>query len=102
LLIHSPAGPALAFGLALQGVARSSMLTIAMLLLLESRSVVSQSRGMAGGLFFSAAEIGGVLGPLSVGLLSDLTGGFSAALFVLSGVCALLVLLLARLWRLDL
>ena len=57
---------------------------------------------MAGGLFFSAAEIGGVLGPLSVGLLSDLTGGFSAALFVLSGVCALLVLLLARLWRLDL
>ncbi len=102
LLIHSPAGPALAFGLALQGVARSSMLTIAMLLLLESRSVVSQSRGMAGGLFFSAAEIGGVLGPFSVGLLTYLTGGFSAALFVLSGVCALLVLLLARLWRLDL
>jgi cyanate permease len=101
LLIQNPAGPALAFGLALQGVARSSMLTIAMLLLMEGRGVVPQSRGLAGGLFFSAAEVGGVLGPLSVGLLSDLTGGFSAALFVLTGVCALLVLLLARLWRLD-
>jgi cyanate permease len=101
LLIDSPAGPVLASGLIFQGIARSSMLTIVVLVLMETRGVASQSRGLAGGLFFSAAEIGGVLGPLSVGFLSDVTGGFSAALFLLTGVCAALVLLLARLWLLD-
>jgi hypothetical protein len=38
---------------------------------------------------------------LSIGFLSDLTGGFSAALFLLTAVCAVLVLLLVKLRRLD-
>lgn len=101
LLLQSPAGPALAFGLALQGIARGSMMTIVVLILMETRGLAAQSRGLAGGLFFSSAEIGGVLGPLSVGFLFDATGGFSAALYLLTGVCAALVLLLARLQRLD-
>ncbi len=101
LLIQSPAGAALACGLVLQGIARGSMMTIMVLVLVETRGVDSRSVGLAGGLFFSAAEIGGVLGPLSVGLLSDLTGDFSAALYLLTGVCAALALLLARLWLLD-
>ncbi len=101
LLIQSPAGAALACGLVLQGIARGSMMTIMVLVLVETRGVDTRSVGLAGGLFFSAAEIGGVLGPLSVGLLSDLTGDFSAALYLLTGVCAALALLLARLRRFD-
>ncbi len=76
-------------------------MTIIVLILMETRGLAAQSRGLAGGLFFSSAEIGGVLGPLSVGFLFDATGGFSAALYLLTGVCAVLVLLLARLRRLD-
>ncbi len=101
LLMQSPAGPALACGLIFQGIARGSMMTVVVLVLMETRGVAAQSRGLAGGLFFSAAEIGGALGPLSVGILSDVTGGFAAALFLLTGVCAALMLLLARLWLLD-
>ena len=101
LLIQNPAGPLLAGGLMVQGIARSSMMTIAVLLLMETRGLAAQSRGLAGGLFFSAAEIGGVLGPLTVGLLSDATGGFAAPLYLMTGVCLALVLLLARLRRLE-
>ncbi len=48
-------------------------------------------------MYFSAGEIGGVLGPLSVGAMFDATGGLSAPLLMLSGVCVALVLPLARL-----
>jgi cyanate permease len=101
LLIQNPAGPLLAVGLMVQGIARSSMMTIAVLLLMETRGLAAQSRGLAGGLFFSAAEIGGVLGPLTVGFLSDAIGGFAAPLYLMTGVCLALVLLLARLRRLE-
>ena len=101
LLIQYPAGPLLAGGLMVQGIARSSMMTIAVLLLMETRGLAAQSRGLAGGLFFSAAEIGGVLGPLTVGFLSDATGGFTAPLYLMTGICLVLMLLLARLWQLE-
>ena len=48
--------------------------------------------GNAGGLFFSAAEIGGVSGPVAIGVIHDVTGGFTVSLWVLTGVCALLLL----------
>lgn len=97
LLLHLQPGIGLATGLVLQGIARSSMMTLAILVLVEIPEVGSRHAGSAGGLFFSAAEIGGVLGPLTLGLMFDATGGFTASLFLLSGVCALLVLLLALL-----
>jgi hypothetical protein len=43
-------------------------------------------------MFFSAAEIGGVLGPLGIGLLYDFSGGFGSSLTSLSCVASLLVL----------
>ena len=101
LLIQNPAGPLLAGGLMVQGIARGSMMTIAVLMLMETRGLAAQSRGLAGGLFFSAAGIGGVLGPLSVGALSDATGGFAAPLTLMTAVCLVLILLLARLRRLE-
>jgi cyanate permease len=49
--------------------------------------------GAAGGLFFTAAEVGGVLGPLTVGWLAQRSGGFQTSLWMLSGVCVALILL---------
>lgn len=94
LLLHAAPGVALGLGLVLQGIARSSLMTVAMLMLVETPGVGPRRAGAAGGLFFSAAEVGGVLGPLAVGSLYDLTDGFDVPLFALTGVVVLLVLLL--------
>ncbi len=106
LLVRSPAGPTLAAALVLQGVARGSMTAVTMLVLMDqlgsdARQLGSDARhlGAAGGLFFSAAEIGGVLGPVTVGALHDWSGGFGAALHLLTGACAALLWLLAVLRR---
>ncbi len=97
VLIAYASGAVLGFGLVLQGVARGSMIPIAMLVLMETREVDSKVMGAAGGLFFTAAEIGGVIGPTMTGLLADATGGFVAPLMTLTAVsllCAVLVLAL--------
>lgn len=81
-------GTLLFAGLALQGLARGTMNTIAMLALLDRPEVPPERVGMAGGLFFSAAEIGGLLGPFSFGALLDATGGFGAALLTMAVISA--------------
>ena len=80
----------LTVGLIVQGVARSSLMTVLVLTLVELPGIGDRYAGMASGLFFSAAEIGGVLGPLGIGALYDLTGGFNVALGALTGVAILL------------
>ena len=97
MLLHLSAGPLLALGLMCQGVSRGAMMTVLVLVLVESRGVDSRNAGSAGGLFFSAAEVGGVLGPVLVGTIHDLTGGFAASLHMMTVVCAILLALLARL-----
>ena len=77
----------------LQGVARGAMMTIAILILMETPAVGAENMGVAGGLFFTAAEVGGVLGPVGIGMIADRTGGFDAALSMLSIVCVVLVAL---------
>jgi cyanate permease len=75
------------------------MMTLAMLILLELPRVPKDRLGMAGGLFFTAAEVGGVLGPVTFGVLSQATGGFAAPLVVLTALCLGLLGLLAALAR---
>ena len=41
------------------------IMVVAVLVLIEAKGVNLKNTGAAGGLFFSAAEIGGVLGPLT-------------------------------------
>ncbi|MEM6741402.1 MAG: MFS transporter, partial [Pseudomonadota bacterium] len=86
-------------GLIAQGVARGAMMTIAILILMETPSVPSERLGLAGGLFFTAAEIGGVLGPVSFGVLSALSGGFALPLVSVTVVCLILFAIIARLKR---
>ena len=98
-LLQSSGEPGLMAGLIMQGIARSSMLTLALLVLVEIPEVGATQAGLASGLFFTAAEVGGVLGSVSIGFARDLTGGFDVALQMLTGVCIALVLLLGGLWR---
>ena len=86
-------------GLILQGIARSSLMTVAILLLLDSCGVPQDRLGLAGGLFFTVAEVGGVLGPLTFGVVSDFSGGFALPLAMLSLLCLALLALIARLAR---
>lgn len=98
LLLHAEPGPLLLVGLILQGIARSSMMTLAILILVETPGVGDRHAGTASGLFFSAAEIGGASGPIVLGMLYDATGGFTAGLGLLGGIA---VLLLLGTWRLS-
>ncbi len=84
-------------GASLQGLARGAMMTVAILLLMETPRVPEERLGLAGGLFFTFAEIGGVMGPVTFGVLSDLSGSFVQPLAALSVVCAVLLAILARL-----
>lgn len=86
-------------GVIAQGLSRGSMLSLLMLVLIEAPGVDIKSTGSAGGLFFSAAEIGGMLGPLTMGAVSDATGGFAMGLNLLTAVAAFLIGLLWLLKR---
>jgi nitrate/nitrite transporter NarK len=68
-------------------------MTILLLILMEIPKVGSRHLGSAGGMFFAAAEIGGVLGPLSLGILSDNERSFQSGLTMLSLVCIILFVL---------
>ena len=84
-------------GLILQGIARSTVTTVLVLILVELPDIGMRNAGMAAGLFFGAGEIGGMLGPLILGVLYDATDGFAAGL----GLFTLIALgLLASVWRL--
>ncbi|MEQ9350050.1 MAG: MFS transporter, partial [Alphaproteobacteria bacterium] len=99
VLLQSSDLPFLLPGLVLQGVGYGTLMAVAMLILVEQPEVQSRRAGTAGGLFFAAAEIGGVLGPLSLGIMFDASGGFTLALVVLTAIMTGLILLLARLRR---
>lgn len=67
-LLLLPAGvPALVAAVVLRGIARGSLIAVLILVLMEARGVEARHTGTAVGLFFSAAEIGGVLEPLAIG-----------------------------------
>lgn len=97
LLLQSSNEVLLLMGLVLQGLARGSMMTVAILILMETPSVPKERLGLAGGLFFTTAEIGGVLGPLSFGVLSELGSGFALPLMSVTLVCLCLLLCVQRL-----
>lgn len=89
----------LAMGLMLQGLARGSMMTVAIMLLMETPGVPEERLGLAGGLFFTSAEIGGVLGPVSFGTLAHWTGSFMVPLLGVTLTAVLMIALLATLQR---
>jgi cyanate permease len=99
LLLQSAPGALLVCGLVLQGISRGAVTTIAVLLLMETPGVGSRNAGAASGMFFSAAEIGGVAGPLTMGVLYDATGGFQVALATLTAITVGLMVTVISMWR---
>lgn len=91
LLLQFGARPILLSGLVLQGIARATLMTVLVLTLVELPGVGRNHAGTASGLFFAAAEFGGMLGPLFVGLLYDLSAGFAAGLFMFSLISIALI-----------
>lgn len=88
LTLMIPGNEYLIASLVMQGFVRASLMTVLILTLMELPSIKSNESGTASGLFFSAAEVGGVLGPLGLGILYDVTGGFSAGLYTLAAIAA--------------
>ncbi len=101
ILLQSADPVPLSAGLLLQGIARSSLTTVLVLSLVELPGIGDRRAGAASGMFFSAAEIGGVLGPISLGLIYDFSGHFHLALASLTVVAVLLALGSASLQKLS-
>ncbi len=90
-LLGEPVGIWLYLALIVEGIAAGSMMTVLVLTLVEVPGVGYKRAGTAGGLFFSAAEIGGVGGPVLLGILFHAQGRFSSSLMVLALLGVLLV-----------
>ena len=93
ILLQGWSYPLLVAGLVLTGAASGAMMTISILALIEQPYVGPERAGIAGGIFFSFAEIGGVSGPVMLGLLQDYTGGFTASLYLLAAMAVAMCVL---------
>jgi len=91
-LLAQPAGFWLYLTLVVEGIAAGSMMTVLVLTLVEVPGVGTKRSGTAGGFFFSAAEIGGVGGPVLLGVLFNAHGHFSSSLTVLALLGVLLLI----------
>ena len=86
-------GPPLIGGLVAYNIVRDPMLPILTLILMETPGVGARRMGVAGGLFFTAAEVGGFGGPFLLGLIRDVTGMLTAGVVLLAVVSVALVAL---------
>jgi MFS transporter, CP family, cyanate transporter len=93
IIISFSTGAFLIVGLFIAGIAGRGVMPILMLTLIDSPQVGPSRMGAAGGLFFTAGEVGGVLGPLLMGVVSGATGSFSGGLLMLAGSSGFLVFL---------
>jgi MFS transporter, CP family, cyanate transporter len=96
LMAVGPPGTGLAAALVL-GL-RSSLSSLVILVLMDADRVTTANVGFAYGLWFSAVQIGGALGPQVVGAFGDSDLGFAGALVAMTIV---LVIMMAVLWRDD-
>jgi cyanate permease len=75
------------------GVARVTYVPLAMLILMSAPKVSTKTIGAAGGLFFTAGEVGGVSGPWVTGVARDAASSFTLAIGMLSGLAIVLSVL---------
>ncbi len=97
VIVGTTSGPLLILGLLILGTAGRAAAPIIMLALMDTRRVGSQNMRGAAGLYFGAGEVGGVLGPLLLGVVSDVTGGFLGGLLMLTGLSFALAVLAVKL-----
>lgn len=90
-------GPAVVGALVAVGVTRAAALPLAMIVLMDDPDIGPANMAAAGGLYFTAGEIGGVAGPWAVGAASESAGGFGLAAALLAGAALVLAGLSTRL-----
>ncbi|HCV33143.1 MAG TPA: hypothetical protein DGF10_00630, partial [Acidimicrobiaceae bacterium] len=83
---------------ALSGL-RAALVPLMLVALLECGPVGPANIGVASGLWFAVAEVGGVSGPLAMGWIADTSAGFSGAFLLIVGVCVVMLVPVARLRR---
>lgn len=83
-------------GILLFGAMRAVALPIAMLFLMDDERVGPTNMAGAGALYFTAGEIGGVSGPVVVGIVAD-ASGFGPAIWIMVAVAAVMAALASRL-----
>jgi cyanate permease len=96
-LCITTSGGAQIAALILLGVLIAPFVPLLTLILMDTPEVGSTYMGAAGGLFFCVAEIGGVMGPLIMGAIVDLTGTFLAGTLFFALLCVAIILLTLRL-----
>jgi nitrate/nitrite transporter NarK len=77
------------------------MLPFLMLLMMDDPDVSPENMGLAGGIFFSVAEIGGFTGPLLMGVMVDVSGTFLPGTSILAGMGIVLLVLTFLLKKSD-
>lgn len=80
-------------GLVLFGISGPSLFPIVMLILMDTPEVGEKHMGLAGGIFFCIAEIGGFAGPLVMGTLADWTGSFLTGAVFLAGLSLVILIM---------
>jgi len=99
LLLASDDATLMLVALILLGITRGAAITVVLLLLLEAPGMRREAHGRASGLFYMAGEVGGVLGPLSVGLLSNSTGTFTSSYVAIALISLVMIALMPLLPR---
>ena len=74
------------FSIAIIGLFVGALSPILLTILMDTREVGVRRMGAAGGLYFSFGEVGGVLGPVIIGLFRDATGDFFTGLTILATI----------------
>lgn len=87
ILVIAVGSPTMVVGAVLLMGLRAGMVPLMIMSLMDADGVTSHNMGAANGLWFSAAQVGAVIGPTVIGVLSEQAGGFRTAFVVLAAVC---------------
>ena len=93
LVIPETSGASLITGLVFYGICNCSIMPLLVLILMDLPEVGSRYMGAAAGIYFCIAEIGGFTGPLIVGAVKDLAGGFFLSACFLAGLALIRVVM---------
>ena len=100
-LIQNDLGIYLIIGLIFLGITWGPLIAILLTHLTDTKIIQSKQAGLAGGLFFTMAEIGGIIGPVSIGIIYDYSNNFNTALSFYSFILAVMIIPVILLKRLD-
>ena len=92
-LIGITSGTFLVASIVIYGIVSGAVMPLMLVVMMDLPAVGAEYTGVASGLFFSVGLSMGFIGPILVGNLVDLTGGFLAALIVLAVVVEAMIFL---------